>query len=301
MTTLTEILRLRRPSPDGSDVADLAEIIGNLADDVDLAAAPAYTTAELIALPAAERPAGRVFYDTTTGEVKVSTGTGYRVLVDLAALEAGDASRLPLTGGTLTGPLTLPGAPTASAHAATKDYVDQRLPTGAIVAFGGSAAPTGWHLCDGSAHGSSALQTVLGTATTPDLRGRFILAAGQGSGLTNRTPGATGGKEAHALSQAEMPAHSHTTDVAPNHTHAIDGVGDHSHGLNGDTKAAVTGSGRRITGGTPPGFDSTWPAGAHTHSMQGAGAHGHTISSTGGGAAHENMPPFYALVYIIKK
>ena len=35
---------------------------------------------------------------------------------------------LPLTGGTLTGPLTLKGAPTADLQAATKKYVDNKAP-----------------------------------------------------------------------------------------------------------------------------------------------------------------------------
>ena len=35
---------------------------------------------------------------------------------------------LPLTGGTLTGPLTLKSAPTADLQAATKKYVDDKAP-----------------------------------------------------------------------------------------------------------------------------------------------------------------------------
>lgn len=42
----------------------------------------------------------------------------------LAAVEAVANAALPISGGTITGPLILPGAPTASLHAATKAYVD---------------------------------------------------------------------------------------------------------------------------------------------------------------------------------
>lgn len=40
-----------------------------------------------------------------------------------------DPTKLPLTGGTMTGAITLPGAPTAANHATTKSYVDTRIPT----------------------------------------------------------------------------------------------------------------------------------------------------------------------------
>ena len=43
---------------------------------------------------------------------------------------------MPLSGGTMTGLLTLSGAPTANLHAATKQYVDDN--TGAIVVDGGN-------------------------------------------------------------------------------------------------------------------------------------------------------------------
>ena len=46
-------------------------------------------------------------------------------------------SFLPLTGGTVTGPITLPGAPTSGLHAATKSYVDG-LGSNALPVTGGT-------------------------------------------------------------------------------------------------------------------------------------------------------------------
>lgn len=43
----------------------------------------------------------------------------------------------------------------------------------------------------------------------PDVRGRSILAAGQGAGLTDREVGTTEGKEEHLISINEMPPHAH--------------------------------------------------------------------------------------------
>ena len=64
---------------------------------------------------------------------------------------------------------------------------------GIIVAFSGdvSGIPQGWALCDG-------------TNGTPDLRGRFILGAGQGTGLTERKLKDNGGEEMHTLTIDEI-------------------------------------------------------------------------------------------------
>jgi len=83
--------------------------------------------------------------------------------------------------------------------------------------------------CDGSTHlrvDYPALYLALDAAfivdadhfITPDLRGRVIVASGNGPGLSPYAVGATGGEEKHALSQIEGPSHSHElTD--PGHTH----------------------------------------------------------------------------------
>lgn len=84
------------------------------------------------------------------------------------------------------------------------------VPSGAIVAYGGAAAPTGWLLCDGSAVSRttyadlfSAIGETYGagdgmtTFNVPDMRGRVSVGAGTGAGLTARTLGDTGGAETH--------------------------------------------------------------------------------------------------------
>lgn len=96
------------------------------------------------------------------------------------------------------------------------------VPVGTVAMYGGGTAPSGWLKCDGSAVSRTTyvdLFNVLGTtygagdgSTTfnlPDARGRAPVGAGQGTGLTNRVRGATGGAETHTLTTAEMPVHSH--------------------------------------------------------------------------------------------
>jgi len=95
-------------------------------------------------------------------------------------------------------------------------------PIGSIIAFGGAVAPTGWHLCDGTAHGSAALQTVIGSANAPDLRGKFIAGAGTGSYALK----ATGGADTVILTGAQsgLAAHGHTATMGienQDHTHVI--------------------------------------------------------------------------------
>jgi len=46
---------------------------------------------------------------------------------------------------------------------------------------------------------------------------------------------------------------------------------------------------------TPNRFDTV-----DKHVMDFAGAHTHTLSAQGGGQAHENRPPYYALAFIMR-
>lgn len=134
-------------------------------------------------------------------------------------------------------------------------------PIGAIMAFGGPTAPDGWHLCDGSLHGSASLQAVIGSTRTPDLRDRFIVGAG-----SSYARGDTGGAATVALSVAQLPAHTHTVSVRE---------------------------------GTADAGDGTWvdTAPAGTSTLRDVGVTG----ATGSGSPVENRPPFHALVYIIRK
>jgi microcystin-dependent protein len=225
------------------------------------------------------------------------------------------ADKVDLAGDTMTGALVLAGAPTQDLHASTKGYVDQSSPIGSIVAYAGATAPTGWHLCDGSAHGSTALQAVLalgGHASptlTPNLRDKFILGDG-GSQPTS------GGASTVALSTANMPSHSHggatasgnathshggaTGDDSPDHVHNMTGWREpNTFASGGITAAAFAG----MSGTAPYGmFSSAGASARHAHAIGAdAAAHVHGITAEGSGAAHENMPPFYALTYIIKK
>jgi microcystin-dependent protein len=95
----------------------------------------------------------------------------------------------------------------------------------------------------------------------PDLRGRVPVGLGTGSGLTARVLGVKGGEEAHSLTEAENGPHSHGHNL-----HTVNyGIGNGTHG---------------------------WVSGAYGFGM--------TISSAGSGTAHNTMPPYLVMNYIIK-
>ena len=134
------------------------------------------------------------------------------------------------------------------------------VPKKSIIAYHGNTAPEGWAICDGQ-------------NGTPDLRGRFILASGKGKHLINRSLNQTSGAENVTLTAAQMPHHNHETLYYNIH----------------DANAGLSwqGSKRRLD----------FP-GARWHGT----ADGYRSKTTHAGSnhAHNNMPPYYVLTYIMK-
>lgn len=147
-----------------------------------------------------------------------------------------------------TGLALVVGSPTSSKGIATKEYVDSTvIPVGAIIAFGGSVLPVGmqatWQICDGTPHNSAALQAVIGSANTPDLRSRFIIGAGQGVGLTSYPVGGLGGSEGVTLTEAQTPLKLHVHPIDHSHPAGTSGPGgSHTHTMNHDHAQINTGS-----------------------------------------------------------
>jgi microcystin-dependent protein len=93
---------------------------------------------------------------------------------------------------------------------------------GQIMCAGFTFAPRGWAELNGqilAISQNTALFALLGTTyggngqttfSLPDMRGRVLMHAGQGPGLTPRDQGESGGSEQVILNSAQMPAHNHT-------------------------------------------------------------------------------------------
>ena len=112
--------------------------------------------------------------------------------------------------------MALTGAPQTTLAQATEPCIGQIM----CAAF--NFAPNGWAELNGQLlpiAQNTALFSLLGTQyggngqTTfalPDMRGRVLLHAGQGPGLTNRNQGDSSGTETVTLSNGQLPAHTHT-------------------------------------------------------------------------------------------
>jgi hypothetical protein len=138
------------------------------------------------------------------------------------------------------------------------------VPVGGIIMWSGAstAIPYGYNICDG-------------TNSTPDLRGQFVIGAGGSYAV-----GATGGS---------------SDAVVVSHTHGITDSG-HNHIVN-SFKGIVTES----TGGGYGVFGSGFGevSGTVTPTTN-VSVTGITINSTGSSATNANLPPYYALCYIMR-
>ena len=155
------------------------------------------------------------------------------------------------------------------------NIMNASLPVGAILIWSGTDAnvPQGWAICNGQ---------IANGMQTPDLRDRFVIGAGGAlskgatGGAANVTPTATLAAGDHTLTVSEIPAHTHSYS---------------------DTY--VTSSAGRFC------VTSTSKAGSQANKTDGVtaatgsnAAHSHTGSIAFSG--NSNIPPYYALFYIMK-
>jgi microcystin-dependent protein len=144
-------------------------------------------------------------------------------------------------------------------------------------------APKGWALCNGQLlpiNQNQALFSLLGTTfggdgrvnfALPDLRARTPIHVGSGHTLGER-----GGEQAHTLSGAELPAHTHS-----------------SNGSSNAADAAVPG-GNLLGSVDLTTFGNTFAAPSNLVALA-----PQVVSNVGGSQAHLNMQPFLTLTFCI--
>jgi len=158
---------------------------------------------------------------------------------------------------------------------------------GEIDMVGFNFAPTGWAFCDGrlmSISENTALFSLLGTLyggdgmtnfALPDLRGRRVVGAGQGPGLSNYNPGDRGGEENVTLLLSQLPQHTHPVmasgPVPPS--------------------PVAMGPGSDVWAATVPYLYNT----GGTLVTMNSGA----VEPSGGSQPHNNISPYLAMTYII--
>lgn len=137
------------------------------------------------------------------------------------------------------------------------------IPIGGIIMWSGAIVdiPTGWALCNGQ---------LVNSLHTPNLMDNFIVGAGSGYAVNAK------GGNANA--------------IVVSHTHAITDPG-HDHNILGRDQTAALGGdpNAELIGGTIT--NSTAIATAQT---------GISIVSTGSSGVNANLPPYYALAFIMR-
>ncbi len=140
------------------------------------------------------------------------------------------------------------------------------VPQGVIQIWAGTIVtiPNGWALCDG-------------LSGRPNLLDKFV--RGVNTNVTN--PGITGGVVTVLLTEAQMASHKHTPLSGP-HDHTIPkGTGNGTTGVKVGT--VFENNGLDLGDQEPP-------------IVVGSGF----TANTGGNTAHDNIPPFFEVAYIIK-
>lgn len=223
---------------------------------------------------------------TVTGQITI---TGSNIVFEGATADAHETT-FTVTDPTADRTITFPNS---SGTVALTSDVSASLPSGTIVPYAGSSAPSGYLLAYGQAVSRStysdlfsAIGTTYGvgdgssTFNLPDLRGRTIAGqddmggssadrlTNQTGGVNGDTLGGTGGSETHTLTEAQLAAHTHgagsyTTNIR------TDGVGAGARTQSNNASNATI----AVTG---------------------------TSGSTGSGDAHNNVQPTIILNYIIK-
>jgi hypothetical protein len=210
-----------------------------------------------------------------------------------------------ISGGTLSvsGTTTLTGvatAPTAANGtnntqiATTAFVIYNGVPSGCILLWSGSIAsiPSGWNLCNG-------------TNGTPNLIDRFVVAAGSAYPV-----GAAGGS-----ADAIVVSHNHTASsggqsVDHSHSGTTSGMNrSNPHSHTGPLYSEFGSSAVVADGGEdrpePRSYTTNTADINHEHTFTTGGVsvdhnHGITVNTTGSSGTNANMPPYYALAYIMK-
>jgi hypothetical protein len=154
---------------------------------------------------------------------------------------------------------------------ATTEFVHNVLPYGSIIMWYGDTTnvPSGWSLCNGS-------------GDTPDLRDRFVIAAGPIYAVDS-----TGGSTSTSVSGS----HDHT-GITSTASITVPNTGWPASGVPSTNGVLLAGSGNAEIGEYLESVSQTTASleiGTHAHNIASSGTHIHTV-----------IPPYYALCYIMK-
>ena len=245
----------------------------------------------------------RVTAASTTSTALTTTG---RVGVNNAAptvpLDVSGAARIAGTLDMNSNKIVNLANPTSDQDAATRNYVNTSIPIGGIIMWSGTIAtiPSNWRLCDG-------------TNGTPDLRNRFIIGASVDAS-TNYIGGSGGVTKAHTAIESTNYVTGGTKDaVVVSHDHGgntnsgtNDGAHEHAVTAQDGNRFSLIPSGQNAVSETgaayATGGKDLWSGGT-IQSIKASttnSAHKHAIASAGESGTNKNLPPYYALAFIMR-
>ena len=158
--------------------------------------------------------------------------------------------------------------------------------SGMIILWSGTidSIPTGFVLCDGQFN-------------TPDLRDKFIIGASQDNSGVAKSNVEGSLTQSGGSKDATLVSHEHT--VNHNHDFTTGSDGAHSHSYTrfaGTARVDNDETHSRLNGSTS---DTTSEEGSHQHTGT-TNDRNPTSSSEGSSASNANLPPYFALAYIMK-
>ena len=203
---------------------------------------------------------------------------GTEIDTELTAVASAISSKADLNSPALTG---TPTAPTASSGtnttqvATTAFVIANAIPSGLISMWSGTIAsiPTGWVLCNGS-------------NSTPDLRNKFIIGAHSDTAGVAYTTVTGSNTTTGGTKDAIVVSHTHTATSAvtdPGHVHTFTNYSN----AGGASDTPIIGSSNTLTT-------------VSTNSAVTGISVATTNSTEGSSGTNQNLPPYYALAFIMK-
>ena len=229
----------------------------------------------------------------TTGDpAKIVKGN--EIDAEFNAIATAINSKANTSSPALTG---VPTAPTATSGtnttqlATTAFVLANGVPSGSILMWSGTIAaiPSGWYLCDG-------------TNGTPDLTNRFIVGADADDGGVAKTSVTGSATISGGSKDAIVVSHNHTADSAGAHQHYVTTNAYVASNTSGNSDVTSSNYVANRTSGATDwayAYRATGSA-ADIGLSSSAGSHSHTINSTGSSGTNANLPPYYALAFIMK-
>ena len=241
--------------------------------------------------------AGTTTIDTRGGNLVLTAPIGSNVAIS--------------TSTTINGNLDM----TAGSGRISANYLDvpNVTPIGSVVMWCGTINnyPTGWAVCNGgpevglSTITYSTLFSIIGYTfggsgeyfKLPNMVDKFVAGAGNAYSV-----GATGGLDSVVLNDTQIPSHNHTL-IDNGHTHGISDPG-HAHPYVGALSPAGNGPEQNQAGSPDDRTDFNYPR-TTSNATTGIGVSVSTTGITktevfGGGQPHENRPPYFALIYLMR-